>query len=60
MQTRDESSYLLRLWSDGGEYRLQLENLRTAEKQLFKDVREFEVFIEERVAWQEEKEQVNV
>ncbi|MEY4532014.1 MAG: hypothetical protein RLZZ156_2737 [Deinococcota bacterium] len=55
MQTRDESSYVLRLWSDGGVYRLQLENLRTSDKQLFKDVREFEVFIKERVGWKEVK-----
>jgi hypothetical protein len=53
MQTRDESLYLLRLWSDGGVYRLQLEDVRTKEKRGFKDVRDFEVFLEERVAWTE-------
>jgi hypothetical protein len=53
MQTRDESLYLLRLWSDGGVYRLQLEDVRTKEKRGFKDVRDFEIFMKERVAWTE-------
>jgi hypothetical protein len=57
MQTRDESLYLLRLWSDGGVYRLQLEDVRTKEKRGFKDVREFETFLEERVAWKERETQ---
>lgn len=56
MQTRDESLYLLRLWSDGGAYRLQLEDVRTKEKRGFKDVREFQVFLKERVAWREAEE----
>ncbi len=60
MYTRDESTYILRLWSDGGTYRVQLEDLRNHEKQLFLDVREFEVFLEERVAWQVKKEKVEI
>jgi hypothetical protein len=56
MQTRDESLYLLRLWSDGGVYHLQLEDVRTKEKRSFRDVRDFEVFLEERVAWKERAE----
>jgi hypothetical protein len=56
MHTRDEGLYLLRLWSDGGVYRLQLEDMRSKEKHGFKDVRDFEAFIEERVAWTERKE----
>jgi hypothetical protein len=56
MQTRDESLYLLRLWSDGGVYHLQLEDVRTKEKRSFRDVRDFEAFLEERVAWKERAE----
>ena len=56
MTTRDESTYILRVWSDGGTYRVQLEDVTTKEKHGFKDVRDFEVFLEERIAWIERRE----